>query len=82
MKTTIEVSDATLAEAKRVASRDGTSLRALIEEGLRHVLADRRRRESGFRLRDASFAGEGLAPEFAGASWPAVRDEIYRERGA
>lgn len=82
MKTTVELSDAALAEAKRVAARDGTSLRALLEEGLRRVLADRRRRDSAFRLRDASFKGEGLSPEFEGRSWPAVRDEIYRERGA
>ena len=82
MKTTIELSDAALQEARRVAASEGTSLRALIEEGLRRVLAERRRGRSGFRLRRASFKGKGLAPDFAGESWPAVRDAIYRERGA
>jgi hypothetical protein len=82
VKTTIELSDAALDEARRVALKEGTSLRALIEEGLRRVLADRRARRAGFRLRRASFRGDGLAPEFEGASWPAVRDAIYRERGA
>ena len=82
MKTTIELSDAALDEARRVAAKEGTSLRALIEEGLRRVLADRRARRAGFRLRRASFRGKGVAPEFAGESWPAVRDAIYRERGA
>jgi hypothetical protein len=82
MKTTIELSDAALDEARRVAQQEGTSLRALIEEGLRRVLADRRARRAGFRLRDASFSGKGLSPEFAGESWPAMRDAIYRERGA
>jgi hypothetical protein len=82
MKTTVELSDAALAEARRVAERDGTSLRALLEEGLRRVLAERRTRRSGFRLRQASFKGDGLSPEFEGESWPAVRDAIYRERGA
>ena len=82
MKTTIELSDAALEEARRVASREGTSLRALIEEGLRKVLADRRARRSGFRLRRASYKGKGLSPDFEGESWPAVRDAIYRERGA
>jgi hypothetical protein len=82
MKTTIELSDAALAEARRVAAKEGTSLRALIEEGLRRVLAERRVRHAGFRLRRASFKGKGLAPEFEGKSWPAVRDAIYRERGA
>jgi hypothetical protein len=65
-----------------VAAREGTSLRALIEEGLRHVLADRRRRRAGFKLRRATFKGQGLAPEFADQSWPAFRDATYRERGA
>ena len=82
MKTTIELSDAALDEARRVAAREGTTLRALIEEGLRRVLADRRGRQAGFRLRDVSVDGEGLSPEFAGESWPTVRDAIYRERGA
>jgi hypothetical protein len=82
MKTTVELSDAALAEARRVAERDGTSLRALIEEGLRRVLAERRTRRSGFRLRRASFKGDGLSPEFEGESWPAIRDAIYKERGA
>ncbi|OFW09293.1 MAG: hypothetical protein A3H96_16870 [Acidobacteria bacterium RIFCSPLOWO2_02_FULL_67_36] len=82
MKTTIELSDAALREAKRVADREGTSLRALLEEGLRRVLADRRARRGGFRLRRATFKGQGLSAEFEGESWPAVRDTIYREHGA
>ncbi len=27
------------------------------------------------------FVGDGLSPEFAGAGWEAIRDEIYRDRG-
>ena len=46
------------------------------------VLAERRSRRAGFRLRRATFAGDGLAPEFDGESWPTIRDAIYRERGA
>ena len=79
-KTTIELSEATLNEARRVAEREGTSLRALIEEGLRHVIAERRARRGGFRLRRATVKGRGLSPEFEG--WAATRDAIYRERGA
>jgi hypothetical protein len=81
MKTTIELSDAALKEARRVAQREGTTLRALLEEGLRRVLAERRARRGTFRLRRATFKGKGLLPEFESGGWTATRDAIYRERG-
>ena len=43
MKTTVEISDALLDEARRAAARERTTVRALIEEGLRKVIKDRRR---------------------------------------
>jgi hypothetical protein len=82
MKTTVEISDQTLEEAKRVAVREGTTLRALLEDGLRRVLAEHRARRAGFRLRKVTFSGNGLSPEFSGAGWGEVRDVVYRERGA
>lgn len=82
MKTTVELSAETLEEAKRVAAEEGTSLRALLEEGLRRVVDERRSRRAEFRLRRATFKGKGLSAEFAGAAWPDLRDAAYRERGA
>lgn len=82
MKTTVELADETLEEARRVAAQEGTSLRALLEEGLRRVLADHRKKRASFRLRRASFRGKGLSSEFADAGWPVVRDAAYRERGS
>jgi hypothetical protein len=79
IKTTIEIADSLLLAAKDRAAREGTTLRALVEEGLRAVLANRR--DSSFRLRDASVDGEGLSEEFRGASWERVREAIYEERG-
>ena len=38
MKTTVEISDALLKEARRVAARRNVTLRTLIEEGLRQVV--------------------------------------------
>lgn len=81
MKTTIEIADATFAEAKRVAEREGTTLRALVEEGLRHAIATRRARRTGFKLRRVTVKGEGISPDFA-AGWSHLRDEIYRGHGA
>jgi len=81
MKTTIEIADSLLTDAKCVAMEDHTTLRALVEEGLRHVL-DQRRQRKPFKLRDASVGGRGLKPEFAGAGWGKIRDSIYEGRGA
>jgi len=76
MKTTIVLPDALLAEAKRAAAEEQTTLRALIEEGLREVL-ERRRRRPAFRLPDAAVDGDGLREEFRGADWAAIRDAAY-----
>ena len=35
-----------------------------------------------FRLRRASFAGEGLSPDLADGTWEDIRDEAYRGRGS
>lgn len=78
MKTTVEISDALLEAARQVASREHTTVRSLIEEGLRLVVG--RRSRATFRLRDASVTGKGLTPEVEGQGWEAIRDRIY-ERG-
>ena len=41
MKTTIDISDSLLEKARRVAASRGTTVKALVEAGLRQVLADR-----------------------------------------
>jgi hypothetical protein len=79
MKTTLEISDAVVEEAKAVAAREGSTLRALVEEGLRTVLA-RKRSGRPFRLRDASFKGRGLHAEFAArGGWARLREAAYDE---
>jgi hypothetical protein len=81
MKTTVDIPAPLLDEARRAAERHGTTLKALVEAGLRRVLGEYRGRGGSFRLRDARFRGEGLHPE-AASSWEAVRDAIYQGRGA
>lgn len=80
MKTTIDLADPLLDEARELARREGTTVRALVEQGLRQVLADKRR-SAPFRLRDASFAGDGLRPELEGAPWDRLRELAYEGRG-
>lgn len=81
MKTTVEISDALLHEARKVAARKGVTLRALIEQGLRGVVVSDKKHEEPFKLRRASFKGKGLRPEFRGASWEKLRDAVYEGRG-
>jgi hypothetical protein len=80
MKTTIHIPDALLEEARELARRQQTTLKALIEEGLRRVVEERQK-PTKFKLRDASFGGQGLQPEFSNASWEQIRAAIYEGRG-
>lgn len=80
MKTTVELGDALLAEARQVAAAEGTTLRALLEEGLRAAL-HRRHQPRAFQLRDAAFAGEGLQDAFKENEWAKIRAAIYEDRG-
>ena len=80
MKTTIDIPDSLLAEVQELARRDGTTLKALTHEALRKVLAERKAPKK-FRLGDGSVGGQGLQPEFQGASWEKIRAAIYEGRG-
>jgi hypothetical protein len=79
MKTTIEISDALLRETRKLAAREGVTLRALVERGLHRVLAESKR--PPFRMRDGRFKGNGLQPEVRDASWEQLRAMIYEGRG-
>jgi hypothetical protein len=80
MKTTIEISDSLLEEAKKLAASERTTLKALVSEGLRRIVAERQQKET-FKLRKASFRGQGLQPHLAGAAWERIRDLAYEGRG-
>lgn len=79
VKTTVEIAPALLTAAKKRAVRDGTTLRALIEEGLRRVLAAEQGRKKKFRLRDGSFRGKGLQPGIT--SFEQMLELAYEGRG-
>jgi hypothetical protein len=80
MKTTVEISDPLLREAKAIARREGLTVRALMEHGLSLALAERRKRKE-FRLRDGSVSGSGLQPETSALSWDQLRQLSYEGRG-
>lgn len=81
MKTTIDISDALLFEAKMMAAAQGTTLRQLVEAGLRHALGQRQKAAKTFRLRKAVFTGKGLAQGANKASWEQIRELAYEGRG-
>ncbi len=81
VKTTIDIADRLLADAKKAAENRGTTLRALVEEGLRRVLKNGAK-STNFRLRKATFRGQGLQPPLEGASWEQIRELTYKGRGA
>ncbi len=80
MKTTIEISDSLLDEAKKLAAKEGTTVRAFVEQGLRRIVAERKTK-GVFRLRKGSFKGKGLQAGVEDGSWEKIRERIYQGRG-
>ena len=78
MKTTIDIADALFEHGKHVASREGITFRALVEEGLRIAL-ERREHRSAFVLRDAAVDGAGLVN---GQVWALPRELAYDDEPA
>jgi hypothetical protein len=79
MKTTVELPDELLREVQQLARAEGTTMRSLMEEGLREVIA-RHLAAGRFTLRDASVPGEGVSAQFADATWAQLREAAYGER--
>jgi hypothetical protein len=81
MKTTLEITDSILIKAKQLAREQNVTLRSLAEEGLRKVIEER----SVHRfcsIKPVTFRGNGLSPEFQGATWQRIRDAAYEGHGS
>lgn len=79
MKTTVEVSDALMTEARRLAESHGETMRSFLEEALRRLIAayNSEETEQGpFELTVVD--GDGLVEGVTPASWL----EIANERGS
>jgi len=79
MKATIDIADPVLTEAKLIAAHEGTTLRSLVEEGLRRVIEERAERKSGFKLRDCRYGSGGGAPGVNPDDWMSIKHLV---RGA
>ena len=80
MKTTVHIPDALLEDARKIAGEEHTTIKALIEEGLRRTI-EHRKKKHAFRLRKSTFKGNGLHPNAAGAPWEKIREMSYEGRG-
>jgi Arc/MetJ family transcription regulator len=78
MRTTIEINDALARRVRAVMARRGTTLRALVEEGLRHVVAEGSA-EQPFRMRDASTGRDGLVDDLEDGRWETLARVLYRQ---
>lgn len=76
MKTTIEIADALFAEAKVEAQRRGTSMRSLVEEGLRRLLEERGVQQP-YVLEDRSVGGGVMRPEYLAGGHDALLAAAY-----
>jgi hypothetical protein len=82
MRTSIDIPDALLVRARRLAESRGTTLREVVLDGLRAVVEQGTRRPAPFRLRDAAFGEGGLAEGLDETDWDRIRDLAYEGRGA
>lgn len=80
MKTTVEIADPLLRRVRALATREGTTLKALLEDALLALLRSRAERGT-FVLRDASVDGNGIAAPFHEGDWDAIRSAAYEGRG-
>lgn len=78
MKTTLDIQDALLERAKRHAKRVRRPLRAIVEDGLRHILSERAAPPT-YTMPDASVGDPNAADPLETLSWQDLREEIYGE---
>lgn len=78
MKTTIEIHDELLRRARQHAKATGRSLRAVIEDGLRQVLAAPEPQRK-YKLPDFSVGDPDAVDPLKGLSWQDLRETIYGE---
>lgn len=79
MKTTVDIHDELLARAKQHARDTGQSLRAVVEDGLRRVLALAAPRRP-YILPDLRVGNPSGDDPLERYSWPELRDQIYDDR--
>jgi hypothetical protein len=81
MKTTVELSDALMADLKQATSEKGATMRELIEAALR-IYLDRNKTDTVcYRFANHSFIGNGVCEGVEEGAWEKIRSRIYEGRG-
>ena len=75
MKTTIDLPDDLAAEARRIAAQSGTTLRSLVEAGLRAELERRATPVTWEPRADLAFGSGGLTAPARGMTWAEIRED-------
>ena len=81
MKTTIDIAEPILMQAKRLAAERETTLKAVVESALREVIRAEQESRTPFRLRKCPVDGNGLQPGLSWGDWNALRALAYEGRG-
>jgi hypothetical protein len=82
MKATVRIPDKMLAEIRKIAERNKTTLNALVHEGLKYVVVRERAKKKTFKLRDLSYSPKHLVKKIQKpAKWEELRSLIYERSG-
>ena len=79
MKTTVEINDALLGRARLRAKETGQPLRAVIEDGLRQLLAKPLPKTS-YKMKDCRYGNPEDPDSMRNLTWEEIRDIIYEGR--
>lgn len=82
VKTTVDIDDDLLRRAKIRAASEDRTLRSVLEDALRMLLANEEPPHPRYRMPDRRVHGRGLSPEFEGRGWEGLAELAYEDRGA
>ncbi len=81
MKTTIDIADPLLRQAKRLAARRNTTLKDLVENALREELSKEPLNASAPAIKTHTFRGQGVQAGLSWDDWSSIRGLSYEGRG-
>jgi hypothetical protein len=82
MKATVVIPDSLLADIQKIAAKNKTTFRALVQEGLLHVVEQDQKKKKPYKVKDCSFPPKHIVKELVEPmNWEELRALIYEGRG-